>query len=94
MQRGATTYHPAKPQAGLAGRAQGDIGGGDVRRGLQGLDLPGGLTGRTGAHNVYLTHSEPAGEGNRLMADKWSKGGCLITMIRGRIRLDTNLDLE
>ncbi len=53
------TYHPAKPQAGLTGRAQGDVGRGNVRRGLQGLDLPGGLTGRTGAHDVDLTHSEP-----------------------------------
>lgn len=59
MQWVMTTYHPAKPQAGLTGCAQGDIGGGDVWRGLQGLDLSGGLTGRTGAHNVYLTHSEP-----------------------------------
>lgn len=54
-----TTYHPAKPQAGLTGGAQGDICWGDVWWGLQCLDFPGGLTGGTGAHNVYLTHLEP-----------------------------------
>ena len=55
------THHPAQPQAGLAGRAQGDVGGGHVRRGLQGLDLPGGLAGGAGAHDVQLTHAEPGG---------------------------------
>lgn len=53
-------YHPAKPQAGLTSCAQGDICWGDVWRGLQGLDLSGRLTWRTCAHDVYLTHSEPA----------------------------------
>lgn len=53
------THHPAQPQAGLAGRAQRDVGGRDVWRRLQRLNLPGGLTGRTGAHNVDLTHTEP-----------------------------------
>lgn len=53
------THHPAQPQAGLTGRAQCDVGGRDVRRRLQRLDLPGRLTGRTGANDVDLTHPEP-----------------------------------
>ena len=53
------TYHPSQPEAGLAGRAQGDVGGGDVWGRLQGLDLPGGLAGGAGAHYVHLPHAEP-----------------------------------
>lgn len=53
------TYHPSQPEAGLASGAQGDVGGGHVRRSRKGLDLPGGLAGRTGAHYVHLTHTEP-----------------------------------
>lgn len=67
---GRQTYHPAQPQAGLAGCAQGDVGGGDVRRGLQRLDLPGGLAGRAGAHDVYLTHAEPEGEGGEARLER------------------------
>lgn len=69
------TYHPAEPQAGLAGGAQGDIGGWDVRWRLQGLDLPRGLTGRTGAHDVNLPHPEPGG---RRIIERWTG---LIEMI-------------
>lgn len=82
------TYHPAKPQAGLTGSAQGDIGRGDVRRGLQGLNFSGRLTGRTGAHNVYLTHSEPEGKEKQPMVEKSSKSRRLIMMIWEKIRLD------
>lgn len=52
-------YHPSEPEAGLAGGAQGDVGGRHVRRSRQGLDLPRGLTGRTCAHDVHLAHTEP-----------------------------------
>lgn len=52
-------YHPSKPEASLAGRAQGHVGRGDVWRSLQRLDLPGGLAGGTSAHNVHLPHAEP-----------------------------------
>lgn len=78
MQRFVTTYHPAEPQAGLAGGAKGDIGGGDVRRGLQGLDLPGRLTGRTGAHDVHLMHPEPGAKETSGWWINHHKGGCLV----------------
>lgn len=54
-------YHPAEPQAGLTGRAQGHIGRGHVRGRLEGLDLSRRLAGWTGAHNVHLTHAEAGG---------------------------------
>lgn len=63
------TYHPAEPQAGLAGCPQRHVGGGDVRRGRQRFDLPGRLTRGTGAHDVYLTHSEP---GANQMSERWA----------------------
>lgn len=53
------TYHPSEPEAGFTCCAEGDIGRRDVRWCLQGLDFPRGLAWRTGAHYVYLTHSEP-----------------------------------
>ena len=57
-ERKISAHHPSQPEAGLAGGAEGDVGGGHVRRSGQGLDLPGGLAGRTGAHYVDLTHTE------------------------------------
>ena len=53
------THHPSEPQAGLTSRAQGHVGRGDVRRGLQALDLSGRLAGGTGPNDVHLTHTEP-----------------------------------
>lgn len=53
------SHHPAEPQAGLTGCAQSDICRGDVWGGLQGLDLPGGLAGGTGAYDIHLPHPEP-----------------------------------
>lgn len=53
------TYHPSKPQAGLTGRTESDVGRGDIGRRLQGLDLSGRLARWTGTHNIDLPHSEP-----------------------------------
>ena len=59
-------HHPAEPQAGLAGRAQGHIGWGQVRGRLEGLDLSRRLAGWAGAHNVHLAHAEAGvGEGDK-----------------------------
>lgn len=54
-----STHHPPQPEAGLAGGAQRDVGGGHVGGGGKGLDLPGGLAGGAGAHDVHLLHAEP-----------------------------------
>lgn len=57
-------HHPAEPQAGLTGRAQGHVGRGHVRGRLEGLDLSRRLAGWAGAHDVHLAHAEAAvGEG-------------------------------
>lgn len=59
-----STHHPAEPQAGLTGSADGDAGRGHVRGRLQRLDDPRGLTEGPGADDVHLPHSEPAGRGD------------------------------
>ena len=64
------THHPAEPQAGLTGSADGDAGGGHVRGRLQRLDDPRGLTEGPGADDVHLPHSEPAARGD---AGKWKE---------------------
>ena len=61
LPRPGHTHHPSQPEAGFAGSAQGDVGGGDVWGCLQGLDLPGGLAGQAGSHDVHLAHAEPGG---------------------------------
>lgn len=58
-------HHPAEPQAGLTGRAQGYVGWGHIRGRLEGLDLSRRLAGWARAHDVHLAHAEAGGGGKQ-----------------------------